>query len=73
MFEILKVSFKNENSQLTFYYISIHHAFYVCFFKKRKIFIWPRLLELTVLYFPSIEGFTKRHYFHNLQDFWGRF
>ena len=30
--------------------------------------------SLTIsLYFPSIEGFKKRHYLHNLQDFWGRF
>ena len=26
----------------------------------------PILLKLTVLYFPSIERFTNRHYLHNL-------
>ena len=39
--------FKNEYSQLTFYYFNIYH----------------------VLYFPSIERFTKRYYLHNLQNF----
>ena len=31
------------------------------------------MLELALLHFPSIERFTKRHYLHNSQDFWGIF
>ena len=31
------------------------------------------MLELTVLYFPSVQRFTKRYYLHNLKDFWSRF
>ena len=31
---------------------------------RKKTFKYPLLLELTALYFPSVERFTKRHYLH---------
>ena len=48
--------------------LPVRHSFVNSFFEE-KTFKQPLLLELTVLYFPSIERFTKRHYLHNLQDF----
>ena len=36
--KFLSAFFKNEYSQLNFYYTNIYHAFYFCFCKSRKTF-----------------------------------